>query len=117
MPSLLLTLALFMLPLTGAPSDPSTGGQLPCKPLRGPETLSLDAAELRLDFLARIVSCGLERNLILEPTALGSRAVTLHAPEPIDARALLALWRLVLSRNDLEETKRGAYFVVRARAK
>lgn len=85
----------------------------PCRPLGKDEKLRLDADEIPLGELSRLVSCALERNLLLTPPTLGGKAITVLAPRPLGRRELLTVWHTALERHQLVEERRGAVYLVR----
>lgn len=84
-----------------------------CRPLGANEKLTLDADEIPLAELTRLVSCALERNLLLTPPTLGGKSITILAPRPLTRRDLLTVWHTSLERHDLVEERRGAIYLVR----
>lgn len=84
-----------------------------CRPLGPDEKLTLDAAEIPLSELTRLVSCALERNLLLTPPTLGGKSITVLAPRPLSRRDLLTVWHTSLERHDLVEERRGAVYLIR----
>lgn len=84
-----------------------------CKPLGAKDKLSLDADEIPLAELTRLVSCALERNLLLTPPTLGGKSITVLAPRPLGRRELLTVWHTALERHELVEERRGAVYLVR----
>lgn len=86
-----------------------------CRPLGAKETLTLDADEIPLAELTRLVSCALERNLLLTPPTLGGKSITVLAPRPLSRRDLLTVWHTSLERHDLVEERRGAVYLIRRR--
>jgi hypothetical protein len=85
----------------------------PCRPLTQGETLRLDAAEIPLADLTRLVSCALERNILLSPPTLSGKTITVLAPRPLTRRDLLTVWHTALDRHGLLEERRGAIHLVR----
>lgn len=102
----LLVLALLNAPAHAAP-------ETPCRPLGRGETLALDAAELALGDLTRLVSCALDRNLLLSPPTLAGKTIGILAPRPLTRRDLLTVWHTALERHGLVEERRGALYLVR----
>lgn len=96
-----------------ARAETPLGEPRPCRPLAKGETLALDAAEIPLADLTRLVSCALERNLLLTPPTLGGKTITVLAPRPLTRRDLLTVWHTTLERHDLIEERRGALYLVR----
>lgn len=101
----------------GIPGDippvPEPDNQRPCRPLGKNDTLRLDAAELPLSDLVRIVSCALDRNLMVAPPSLGQGLITVFAPRPLTRQDLLNVWHTALAANDLLEERRGALYLIR----
>lgn len=110
--SRLLLLMTFLVPLAAHAEDTPSPPQ-PCKPLLANEKVRLDADEIPLGELSRLVSCALERNLLLTPPTLGGKAITALAPRPLGRRELLTVWHTALERHDLVEERRGAVYLVR----
>jgi len=75
--------------------------------------LAVDFAEAPLLDVARLVSCALGKNLLLQPAALGDKRVTVLGPRPIGRRDLEVMWLALLANHDLVEERHGAYQVVR----
>ncbi len=98
---------------TDLPPVPEPDNQRPCRPLGKNDTLRLDAAELPLSDLVRIVSCALDRNLMVTPPTLGQGLITIFAPRPLTRQDLLTVWHTALAANDLLEERRGALYLVR----
>lgn len=109
--AILMTLVLMQVP--EAPVVPNDVLKRPCKALAAGELVNVDFADVALTDFARLVSCALERNLLLQPSTLGDKRVTVMAPKPVGARALEALWHAVLADHDLVEERSGAFEVIR----
>jgi len=86
----------------------------PCVALGPDEHIAIDMREAPLSDVTRLVSCALDKNLLLQPATLGDKRVTVIGARPLDRRGLLALWRAMLADHGLIEERRGAYGLVRA---
>ena len=84
-----------------------------CVPLGADERLVVDMLEVPLSDVARLVSCALEKNLLLQPASLGDKRVSMIGTRPLGRRDLLALWRAVLAEHGLVEERHGAFEVIR----
>lgn len=100
-------------PTSPAPPPTPTGGRLECRPLGPRETLRIDASELPLSDLVRVVSCALSRNILLSPPTLAQRSIALFGPRPLSRGDLLTLWHAALDAHRLIEERRGALYLVR----
>ncbi len=107
-----MTLVLMQVPVE-SPVVPNDVLKRPCKALAAGEVLNVDFADVALTDFARLVSCALARNLLLQPSTLGDKRVTVMAPRPVGARALETLWHAVLADHDLVEERSGAFEVIR----
>lgn len=103
----------WLLPLLLTSSLSAHAAPEPCRPLGRGDTLALDAADLPLGDLTRLVSCALERNLMLSPPTLAGKTIGLFAPRPLTRRDLLTVWHTALERHGLVEERRGALYLVR----
>ena len=96
------------------PGTPETQpNEMPCVALGRGETRTFDLHDAPLGDVVRVVSCALQRNMLLQPSVLAGRTVTFLAPKPIDRRGLLAAWHAMLLQHQLTEERRGGFFVVR----
>jgi hypothetical protein len=107
------TLAANLLALNPGRAENTEGPPHACRPLGADEKLTLDADEIPLAELTRLVSCALERNLLLTPPTLGGKSITVLAPRPLSRRDLLTVWHTSLERHDLVEERRGAVYLIR----
>ncbi len=85
----------------------------PCEPLGAEDRVKVDLDEVPLIDFARFVSCALDRNILIDPPALGGKLVTVLGPRPIDRRDLERLWQAVLMDHGLVAERHGAYERVR----
>lgn len=100
-------------PTSPAPPPDPTSDRFECRPLGPRETLRLDASELPLSDLVRVVSCALSRNILLSPPTLAQKSIALFGPRPLSRGDLLALWHASLDAHRLIEERRGALYLVR----
>lgn len=111
---ILVALISLVLQASGAPEQP---GVVPteraCVPLGADERMVLDMLEVPLSDVARLVSCALEKNLLLRPATLGDKRVTMIGGRSLGRRDVLALWRAVLAEHGLVEERHGAFEVIR----
>ena len=97
--------------LTSQASATSTAA--PCQPLSKGETIRLDFNETPLRDVVRVISCATRQNIIMRPTKLEQRRVTLVAPTPVKAKDLLPLLRAALRSAGLVGEPKGTYLVIR----
>jgi hypothetical protein len=86
-----------------------------CKPLGPDGRVHVDWDGVPLTTVARVVGCALERNIVFQPAALGTKTVTLFGARPFSRRELARLWTAVLADAGLVGERHGAYEVVRGR--
>ena len=85
-----------------------------CRPLGPNETVSVDFKATPLRDVVRFISCATELNMVLEPSSLGGRTITVVAPRPVKAPELIPLLSAGLRHIGLVAERRGAYLLIRA---
>lgn len=85
----------------------------PCHVLGPKERVRIDLDDVPLGTFARMVSCALDRNILIDPPTLGDKRVSVIGPTPIDRSELDRLWQAVLLQHGLVTERHGAFDVVR----
>jgi hypothetical protein len=83
-----------------------------CRAMRPNETVRVDFKATPLKDVVRFISCAVEINMVLEPSSLGGRSITVIAPRPVGADALVPLLRAALRHVGLIARSHGAYLVI-----
>ncbi len=95
------------------PPTPAREAAQTCRPAKRGERFRVDFEAMPLVDVARLVSCVSQMNILLQPSDLGDRTLTLLAPRPITAAELVDAFRVALHRDKLHLQRSGAYWVVR----
>jgi hypothetical protein len=84
-----------------------------CRALGPHETVRVDFKATPLRDVVRFISCATELNIVLKPSSLGERTVTVIAPRPVKAADLMPLLSAGLRHIGLVAERRGAYLLIR----
>ena len=109
-----LTTVIAILTLLSIWSTWSHAAKRACRPLAPDESVNVDFKDAPLRDVVRFISCATELNMVLEPSSLGGRTITVVAPRPVKAPELMPLLSAGLRHIGLVAERRGAYLLIRA---